>query len=105
MRDKLLSAHALCWGSALCLIRRASRGRTGATTILTRRPGHCGRPAPELRSIAQLPKVFIGGFREHGLRSQSPPIKLLGALMEQAMRQRTKFGRHSSGLSWFKTEI
>ena len=80
MRDKLLSAHAQCggWGSALCLIRRVSRGRTGATTILTRQPGHGGRPAPELRSVAQLPKVFIGGLDEHGLGKQRPPYKAFG---------------------------
>src|SRR6266480_2956115 len=63
MRDKLLSAHADFCGSALCLMRRVSRGREGSvTTILTGQPGHCGRPASLLRSVTRLPKVFIGGL-------------------------------------------
>jgi hypothetical protein len=36
---------------------------------------------------------------------KAPLQNLLGALMEQAMRQGTKFDRHSSGLSRFETQI
>src|SRR5438552_16899442 len=79
-------------------------GGQRATTILTRRPGHCGRPAPELRSVAQLPKVFIDGLDEHGIAEAKPPYKTFGALMEQAMRW-TRSGWDSSGLCRFEAEI
>src|SRR2546423_10031792 len=40
------------------------------------------------------------------MAESKPPLQnLLGALMEQAMRQRTKVDRHSSGLSRFEAEI
>src|SRR5207253_10648008 len=81
MRDKLLSAHAFLGQCTVSDSTRIKREDRGATTILTRRPGHCGRPAPELRSVAQLPKVFIGGFRW------------------------TRSGRYSSGLRGFEAEI
>src|SRR5947208_14281800 len=79
-------------------------GGQRATTILTRRPGHCGRPAPELRSVAQLPKVLLDGLDEHWIAEAKPPYKTFGALMEQAMRW-TRSGWHSSGLRGFETQI
>src|SRR5437867_3685814 len=40
------------------------------------------------------------------MAESKPPLQnLLGALMERAMRQRTKVDRHSSGLSRFEAEI
>src|SRR5438445_13487379 len=104
MRDKLLSAHACLGQCTVSDSTRIKREDRGATTILTRRPGHCGRPAGELRSVAQLPKVFIGGLAEHGLRKQIPPPKPLGALLEQAKRW-IKSGRSSSLLCGFEAEI
>src|SRR5207302_8842523 len=100
----LLSAHACLGQCTVSDSTRIKREDRGATTILTRRPGHCGRPAAELRSVAQLPKVFTGGLDEHGLRKQSPPAKPLGALLEQAMRW-TRSGRSSSSLRGFEAEI
>jgi hypothetical protein len=61
MRDKLLSAHADFCGSALCLMRRVSRGGQ-CDDHSNGQPGHCGRPASLLRSVTRLPKVFIGGL-------------------------------------------
>lgn len=107
MRDKLLFAHARYCGSALSLIRRVSEGGQRARTILTRRPGLRGQPAAELRSLAQLPKVFMVGLSlsmDCGIKV--PLSNLGGALMEQAMRGIKKaLSVSRSNLSGFKTEI